>query len=269
MKGYDVTKAVQEIADSLRPTLLSMIDGRYGMAVSGSIGKGTNDNKSDFDFRLYYDGFSGEQPAKVGWGQVRKIIDKWGERGRVIDGVWTRTIAEIDSKLDAWYGGDITPQDLPWAIWGYYLPTDIFNQHIIDDPDGVLSAWKEKLSLYPKELKKSVIEKYLLFIRYWRDDYHYESKVIRADTVFAFGLATKIIHAIVQLVFALNGHHFAGDGKNMEFITGMAIVPSEFDKKVNDILYSAKGPHDLRQQREGLIALIDEVDRLVKLHGDD
>ena len=266
MEAHNVIEAVHEIADSLRPTIGSMIEGRHGIAVSGSIGKGTNDSKSDFDFRLYYDAFSEEQLAKDGWRKVREIIEMWRERGRVIDGVWPRSIAQIDAKLDAWCGGNIVPEDLEWAIWGYYLPTDIHNQHIIDDPDGVLSAWRERLSIYPVELKKAVISKFLSFIRYWRDDYHYENKVIRQDTVFAFGLATKIIHAIVQLIFALNEHHFAGDGKNMAFIAGMEIVPDRFEERVNDILYCANGPGDLTSQRESIVALITEVDQLIETH---
>ena len=266
MEGHNAIEAVNEIADSLRPTIQSMVDGRHGIAVSGSIGKGTNDKRSDFDFRLYYDAFAEGQPTKDGWRKIREIIEMWRERGRVIDGVWPRSIAEIDAKLDTWYGGNIVPDDLEWAIWGYYLPTDIHNQHIIDDPDGVLTAWRERLSTYPAALKCAVISKFLSFIRYWRDDYHYENKVIRQDTVFAFGLATKIIHATVQLVFALNEHHFAGDGKNMAFISGMELVPDHFEQKVNDILYCAKGPADLTIQREKIVALINEVDQLVEAH---
>lgn len=266
MKGYNVTEAVREIADSLRSTLQSMVVGRYGIAVSGSIGKGTNDHKSDFDFRLYFDEYAGEPRTKDGWEQVRKIIDMWRERGRVIDGVWAREIAEIDSKLSAWCSGDMSAPDLTWTIWGYYLPTDIANQHIIDDPSGVLAGWKAKLSTYPVALKKAVIDKYLPFIRYWRDDYHYEFKMDRKDSVFAFGLAMKITHAIVQLIFALNEHHFVGDGKNMDFIAGMEIAPVGFSEKVDDILLCTSAPGDLPMQRLKLIALITEVDRLVEHH---
>ena len=128
MGEYDALAAVHEIADTLRPTLLSMVEGRYGIAVSGSIGKKTNDSRSDFDFRLYFDSMVDEQTRKEGFNEVRRIIETWRDKGREIDGVWPRGIADIDRQLAAWYDGSIDPTPLPWAIWGYYLPTDIHNQ---------------------------------------------------------------------------------------------------------------------------------------------
>ena len=122
MQGRDVTTEIGEIADSLREHIVSSITGRYGIAVSGSIGKGTNDDHADYDFRLYYDERSGAFGEN--WERVQKTIAWWAERGRIIDGGWSRSIRAIGAGLDAWLGGDITPRPLDWAIWGYYLPTD-------------------------------------------------------------------------------------------------------------------------------------------------
>ena len=261
MLGKDVTKEISEIADSLRENIVSAITGRYGIAVSGSIGKGTNDGHSDYDFRLYYD----ERSDSFGenWKKVQETIAWWAERGRIIDGVWSRSIGEIDAGLKLWLEGTIVPQELDWAIWGYYLPTDIQNQKIIEDPFDVLVGWKALLSEYSPALKQAVLDKFLPFLLYWRDDYHYAHKVGQGDTVFAFSLAAKIIHAAVQLVFAVNERYYVGDGKNLEFVAEMERVPDGFASNVSRILYGPSEPDDLPGHHEKILALITSVEQFL------
>jgi len=262
VKGRDVTVEVNEILETLRDTLVSAVKGRYGIAVSGSIGKGSNDASSDYDFRLYYDERADDFASK--WKTVQEIIADWAKRGRIIDGVWCRSIEEIDTTLGHWLGGDITTRELEWAIWGYYLPTDIQNQMILDDPDGVLEGWKSLLSTYPPALKQAIVDKHLPFLRYWKTDYHYEHKVDTGDTVFAYSLAAKIVHAAVQLVFALNERYYVGDGKNLEFIAEMTRVPEGFAEMVEAVFYEPRGRAGLPVQRKRIVELIEAVEALVE-----
>ena len=261
MQGKDVSNEIGEIAESLRETLVSAVEGRYGIAVSGSIGKGSNDADSDYDFRLYYDKRADDFADK--WKTVQSKIAWWADRGRVIDGVWCRSIEEIDTTLDGWLSGDITTRELDWAIWGYYLPTDIHNQRIIEDPHGVLAGWKTRLSVYSEALKQAVIDRFMRFLRYWKSDYHYQHKVDTGDTVFAYSLAAKIIHAAVQIVFAANERYYVGDGKNLEFVAEMRRVPEGFAGAIESILYRPSEAADLPEQRRLIIELIDMVESLL------
>ena len=166
MIGRNVSRDIEEMTASLRETLISAVNGRHGTAVSGSIGKGTDDGKSDYNFRLYYDARSATFVDD--WKRVQETIAWWADRGKIIDGVWCRSIEEIDSTLSVWLEGEIATQELDWAIRGYNLPTDIHNQRIIEDPCGVLAAWKSRLDTYPPQLKQAILAKVLPFLRYWR-----------------------------------------------------------------------------------------------------
>jgi hypothetical protein len=232
---------------------------RYAISVGGSLGKGTWDQRSDIDFRLFTDQkviSRAESPES--WAAFDAAVARWKQQGVNIDGIWARTVAEINAGIDAWFGGESRPADRLWTIWGYYLLTDIHNQHVIEDPYDLIGAWKTRLSRYPLALKQSILKKTLNSLRYWRADYHYAHKVERCDEVFLAGMSTKLVHEMIEVLFALNEMYFVGDGSNLTFVEKFQIVPPDFSARVRTILYP-QGPDALVQQYSQLMALIDEV----------
>lgn len=234
-------------------------DQRYAISVGGSIGKGTWDNRSDIDFRLFTDHkliFPKEAPEL--WVEYYAAIERWKQRGINIDGVWPRTVGEIDAAIDAWFSGDTKPIEKVWTIWGYYLLTDINNQFVIEDPYQIIAAWKARLSVYPPEMKKAILDKYLASLRYWHSDYHYAHKVERGDVIFLAGMSSKLVHEIIQILFALNETYYVGDGANLTFVEKFKIAPVDFSARAQAILYP-QGPDAYVHQYAALAALIDEV----------
>ena len=232
---------LNELIDDCLPVIrkLKKDAGRYSVTIGGSRGKNLSDGKSDVDFRLYADEF----PEGAEWEEriveLRERIEYWETRGRKIDGVWMRKISAIDASLDKWLSGEIVPEPLEWAVWGYYLPTDIYNQQIIEDPDGVAREWKERMTPYPRKLRDAVIKKHLGSLKYWKTDYHYNQKVDRKDVVFLASISARLIHDIMQVLFAVNGVYFPGDGHNISLASNFAIKPDNFVKRVETILYPA------------------------------
>jgi hypothetical protein len=244
--------------------LLFAAPGRVATTISGSHGKRKADVRSDFDFRVYADAFITENwMQSPGWKPFQTALDKWQARGHRIDGFWPRKISEIDAALDRWCTGNIEPEALVWSVWGYHLPTDIASQHAIHDPDGIIAAWHSRLQVYPAALKAAILHKHLEFVRYWRDDYHYVSKVERGDSIFLAGLSTKIVHSLCQILFALNEVYYPGDGWNGKYIESFSIVPARFDERVTACLYPVAELDMLARQRRQLIELIDEVEALL------
>jgi hypothetical protein len=234
-------------------------DQRYAISVGGSLGKGTWDSRSDIDFRLFTDRellWPDQRPDL--WVDYFAAIERWKKRGIYIDGVWPRTVGEIEAALDCWLNGEIKPVDLVWTIWGYHILTDMNNQFIIEDPYHLIGAWKERLSVYPPVLKQAILDKYLASLRYWRSDYHYAHKVARGDVVFLAGMTTKLVHEIIQILFALNETYFAGDGSNLTFVEKFKFLPANFSARVYDILYP-QASDAMTSQYAALTALIDEV----------
>ncbi len=255
---------VQPLIDELLPLCRALGEGKYAVSIGGSYGKGTFDRQSDLDIRLFCERKVSEPEAReAAHRALRQAIDQWAGQGFIIDGCWTRTIAEIETQLELWTCGEGHAPDIVWTIWGYHVVTDVYNQAVIEDPYDILAGWRERLSTYPAKMKDTLIRKHVASLRYWRQDYHYAYKLVRRDLVFLAGLTTKLVHDLLKVLFALNETYFPGDGKNLHFTDSFLIVPRQFRERVGDILYPGRSNEAIASQRAQLMAMIDEVLALV------
>ncbi len=265
MAYLDFPPVIQDIFSEFIPICRKLAgDQRYAISVGGSLGKGTWDKRSDIDFRLFTDRelvWPEQQPDL--WTDLYATTAAWKERGVNIDGVWPRTVGEIDAALDSWLSGEGKPVDLVWTIWGYHILTDVYNQFVIEDPYGIIAGWKERLSVYPPALKQAILNQYTASLRYWRTDYHYANKVERGDVVFLAGMTSKLVHEVIQILFALNETYYPGDGWNLRFVEQFSVVPADFPARVHEILYPGAADGFARQYT-ALLSLIDEVLELVE-----
>lgn len=145
-----------------------------------------------------------------------------------------------------------------WTIWGYHLP--------IDDSYGVLDNWQKRLAVYPSKLKLAILRRHVSSLRYWSGDYHYRENAARGDTVFLAGLTSRLVHDMAQILFALNEVYFPGDGNNLPLLARQRILPRDFGRRIEEILYPAESTRALDGQRERLIAPAHEVLELVEEH---
>lgn len=264
MFRQEFSEPLNSVICDLVPLLRRLFVGRYAIAVAGSHGKNKSDELSDIDLRTYYDAWIDDDSLrKLVQLEIDEKIFNWAKCGVKIDGYWPRPIFEIDSKLEAIIRGTNTdPDPCRWTIWGYYLPTDIVNNMIIEDPFFILKKWKKQLLIYPDVMKNQIIKKNLNNILYWRNDYHYESKVNRKDILFCTGLASLLIHNMVQIIFSLNNIYYSGDGWNLKFIETFTIVPTGFIDEIPKILLM-NDIAGFKKQRTKLCHLIDQIEQLV------
>ncbi|WP_406387303.1 DUF4037 domain-containing protein [Streptomyces sp. NBC_00887] len=237
--------------------------GRFALTLSGSMSKGTSDELSDTDFRFYSDTPRPDPGPEwdADWQAVRR---RWAEKGVVLDEPWFRTVAEVDAVVDSWLGGHGTPDDLVWTVWGYHPLADLACQIPVHDPDGLVSRWRDRLEPYPDTVRHATIQKFLPALRYWRDDYHYRNKVERADLTFLSSLTAKLIHHILQVLAAVNRVYYPGDGNNLRQAAAFHTAPEQLVSRIAAVLYPPGGSADVRAQRNGVIALIDETIAVVK-----
>ena len=263
---YAADPKINELIEYCLPTIRRLVKGagRYSITIGGSRGKKFSDGQSDVDFRLYSNDFVEGADLDNGIADVRKFMAYWAERGTLIDGVWMRTISDIDGALNRWLSGEIIPEPLVWAVWGYCLPTDIYHQQIIEDPYGVAEEWKRRMTPYPRALRDAVLKKHTESLNYWKDDYHYRQKVDRKDVIFLASLSARLAHDIMQVLCAVNGVYFPGDGHNVSIAGRFAIKPDRFEERIGAILYpgvfGAPGAADIfLSQYNALHELIAEV----------
>jgi hypothetical protein len=258
---FCIPPALQPVVEEFLPLFRGFAQGRYAVSVGGSYGKGSSDAGSDVDFRLYADRIAGTH-AEIE-SAISSPMKEWAKRGIQVDGVWSRSVAEVDAALAGWLAGTLKPDAYVWTIWGYHLLPDLYYQKAIEDPFGLIAGWKEKIRVYPKALKEAILNKHMASLRYWRNDYHYVNKVRRQDIVFLAGLSARLVHDIMQVLFAVNEVYFVGDGQNLEFAAQFTYKPRDLDERIRRALNPPPSRDVFEKQRDALISLIDDIEQLV------
>lgn len=261
----NVRPHIQVVIDECLPKLKALGIGRCAVTIGGSHGKGTFDERSDLDFRVFCDEIIGAPRywETEEWRSFAQIVDRQRPQGIDIDYCWVRTVSEIESELDAWLNGRVVPVEKVWTLWGYHLLTDLANQMVIDDPFGLVAGWQTRLTPYPRSLQRAVIEKHMGSLNYWRSDYHYRNKVERGDQVFLAGISSRLVHDMIQVLFAINNTYYVGDGNNLHYIEQFAVQPRNFTHRVKNLLYPLQGGDGLKVQYDAILELIDEMAPLV------
>jgi hypothetical protein len=256
-----VRPQIQAVIDECLPKLRALGSGRCAVTIGGSHGKGTFDERSDLDFRVFCDEIVGApryRETEV-WRAFARIVDHQRAQGINIDNCWVRTTGEIESELAAWLNGRALPVEMVWTLWGYHLLTDIANQMVIDDPSGIVAGWQARLTPYPRALQRAVMEKHMGSLNYWRSDFHYRNKVERRDQVFLAGISSRLVHDMTQVLFAINNTYYVGDGNNLHYVEQFAVQPKDFASRVRTILYPPQSGDALTAQYEMTMELIDEL----------
>lgn len=255
---------VQEVIDDVLPFFRSLDCGAWALAISGSLSKGTWDERSDIDFRYYHERPLPSVPRDSAfWKPYFDRLAQWEVQGVKIDGIWPRMISDVDTLVDTWMAGDGIPDEKVWTIWGYRPLPDLFRQTAIVDDFGIVAAWKDRMAVYPPVLQERTLEKHLASLRYWQTDYHYLNKVQRGDTVFLAGLSARLMHDLIEVLFALNERFFAGDGNNLAMVETFARKPDRFTERVNAILYPTPAAEIFVSQRDEIVSLIEDIEALV------
>jgi len=254
-----------DLIAAMAPLIADLAEnGRGAVALAGSRGKGRADAQSDYDFRVYADAYRGpEIESTPQWRCFEEVMRHWEARGYRMDGVWMRSYAGVHRDLAAWIEGTPVDKSFEWTIWGYHLPTDLANQQIVSDPDGVLAEWKARLVVYPEALRQTVLQQYRDILAYWAEDYHYQSKIERRDLVFLVGLSGKLANAILQVVFAFNRVYYPGDGWNLPMAAELEHLPPDFISRMTKILEPGSGADAWRRQRAEFIAMVRDLEVLL------
>jgi hypothetical protein len=247
---------IHAIIDDCLPLIVAMAGGRYAVSLGGSRGKRVADERSDLDFRLFCDAPVGGEACyqTPEWQRFVDRVEHWRSQGVNIDYCWIRSVADIDGQLDAWLSGHGQATEMVWTLWGYHVLTDIANQQVIVDADGLIARWHARLTPYPLVLKQAILAKHVASLTYWQTDYHYRHKVMRGDVVFLAGMSARLVHDMLQVLFALNECYYVGDGNNLCYLATFAIKPADAEERITVALQMLHDPEHQYQLLQRLIA---------------
>ena len=184
---------------------------------------------------------------------------------------WLRNSSYIGDIIAECQAGIIRHSLVTWTVMGFYnycTLSDLHNMAPIDDPAGILTRWKAQVSHYPPKLRQSVIGTYLAKAKFWPQNFHYRTAVARCDTLYVIGIVHQVVHHLIQVIFALNEVYFPGDKKLALALDHLPIKPDRFTMRIQELISpGASGTRAVYvQQRQELIALVEEVDTLAQAY---
>lgn len=266
----------------LLPVLRRCCRGSCGIALGGSHAKGAADALSDVDLYLFA---SAVLPARQRTALVRDALAhavgvvSWGADDPFVQGgtdfeyagqrieCWFRDVGHVESALRESLEGKVRREYVAWTVMGFFGHTvlaDLHTMQIIEDPDGLLARWKAATAVYPEPLRDAIVGRFLGEALFWPGNPHYHAAVERGDGIYTSAIVQQVVHALIQVVFALNRAYFPGEKNLAAALAKLPVQPPEFGARVQALLgASAAG----EAQRQGLSLLVSEVDALVREDG--
>ncbi len=236
---------VQAVVDELTPELRRLAVGRYAIALGGSYTKGGHDAQSDIDFYVFADEFAPyperlalmnelSEPGTGSYLDDPPAPHIWGGsfdftyRGFKIEAC-LRTIEFMDRAIaEPLKEGIIRSTPVVWTPNGFYNFVSLTEAAVmqpLDDPHGVIDAWKQAVIPYPAPFKRAIVSHFWPAAHFWLDNFHYLSAIQRCDVIYTSGIVHQSLHNFIQVVLALNELYFHGDKKIAEQLERARIVP--------------------------------------------
>lgn len=270
------------VIEELLPTLRSFVSGRYAISLGGSLSKGVGDAHSDIDFYLFAEGIAPEAERIAAIKSLQGVEDGpwvgfdfeeswWGSsgdfryKGFLVEST-VRSVGRIDRVLQDCLDGKVENIPTTWNPFGFYnhcYLSDIKHAASLEDPAGLLAGWKASIAAYPPKLKQAILAKHLPAARFWLDNPHYLSAILRQDLPYTAGIVQGSLHHMIQLLYAANEIYYGGDKKNLEAVAAMQLKPAGFAERARALLTAQGSVEALQAQRQQLKALLADVEALL------
>jgi hypothetical protein len=179
-----------------------------------------------------------------------------------------RSRQHVDATIAECAAGTIRRDLVTWTTTGFFnhcALSDLQMMVPLDDPVGMLADWKQRIEVYPKQLRRAILREHLQAAAFWPHNFHFSSVVERADVIYTTGIVQQVLHNLVQVLFALNEVYFPGDKKLAEALRHLRRIPDGFVDRMLDLLAPAHALSvaALREQQQTLQALLAETEALV------
>ena len=275
---------IQPQLEALLPSVRRFAVGDYGIALGGAHAKQMADEESDLDVYIFartvlspaergqlIARISPEITDVVCWGDGEPFVQAGTDflyGNRKVE-CWLRNSDCIDRTIQECQQGLVKRDLVTWTTTGFYnhcCLSDLNVMVAIDDPVGMLAAWKKAIGEYPPRLREAILHQHLQAAQFWPGNFHYRSAVERRDTIYTSGIVQQVVHNLIQVLFALNRTYFPGDKKLEASLKHLARQPDGLAGRVHDLLFPPRpvSVEVLRDQREALRSLLGDVEALVE-----
>lgn len=159
--------------------------------------------------------------------------------------------AEINAILS---GARLSRED------NYFYPTgrcaSILSMYILSDKTGYIAMLKDKLSDFPIELSKKLIDYHAGQIN---DHEDFERAVSREDVLFYHAVLDKAIDHYLQALFALNKVFFPSRKRTIQLTENFQNKPADCSGRLLKTIALGANPHTLAQSYSEWSSLCEEL----------
>lgn len=157
--------------------------------------------------------------------------------------------------------------DYQWRLNNYFYPLGRLamwkKMTVFYDPDGILTSFKDRLSIYPETLAHKVIK---FHIEALADNEDLERAVNRKDIFFYhFALDLALDH-FLQVLFALNNTFFPSRKRSMEYIQGFEIKPRNCENRLTQVILKGATSDTLGESYQIWSDLMKELGTIVSAY---
>ncbi len=277
---------LEQLVTTLLPLLHTLCDGSVSIAIGGSRAKGNVDQWSDLDLYLFSMTVLSRPDREAlvstmlpnacdvrSWGCDNPFVE--GGTDFTVEGIrvecWHRHQASVEAKLQASLNGEIGRHYSAWAMMGFFdhvVLADIRSMEILVDAQGTLARWKKAVGEYPEALRRSLLDRFIREAAFWPNNPHYQSAIERADLIYTSAIVQHTLHALIQVLFALNRECFPGEKQLTHALDKLSLRPHELSDRVRHILIpgTAAGRDELLAQATAVTELVADTQALVFAH---
>jgi predicted nucleotidyltransferase len=241
---------LQHIMHQLEP-----VRGLKAIVLGGSYASGSQRPDSDLDVGLYY---YENQPLDIA--QLRAIaatlndtpdpvvtdLGGWGTwvnggawltiEGQRVDFLY-RNIDFVSSTLDEANDGHIRSDYWQQPAYGFHsfmYCTETAICRPIYDPEHIIEQLKAKVAHYSPRLKQAIIKSFLWSARFTLDNTR--KAAARGEVYLVTGGLARTIHALVQVLYALNETYYLSEKRLAADLSAFAVLPERFLERIYQLL---------------------------------
>ena len=78
-------------------------------------------------------------------------------------------------------------------------------------------------------------------------------------------LTARLVHDILQVLFALNECYYPGDGSNLKFTKAFSLKPQYLEERITQVFQLTDAENTFDVQYQNICSLIDDTLKLVEL----
>jgi predicted nucleotidyltransferase len=264
---------------------LGEIEGVVAVALGGSWARGTAEQGSDVDLGVYY--WSSKPPSvELFWRLACDLhadnsppeVTDFGDWGPWVNGgAWLqirdlkvdwlyRDLKRISEVFEECSRGVVTCDYYlghPHGFHNHIYLAEIHYGRPLHDPSGILAELKKSVAVYPPELKRALVARFLY-------DADFMLKLARptasrGDVFHVAGCLFRCAAALVQVLFALNDTYFMNEKGALRIADSLSIKPPAFSSRITAILAGLDQSLPTLQARvDEMAALITETRSLAK-----